>query len=134
MKYYNDSKLIRKDNYNIILQEKVDTLEEKINDINKFKVLKLEKNDNLEKFVIVGDDRKKVFKYATIRGSFKNLKESLHELDLVDKNIVLRIILPRVVIFNNKKFKEYLKNNYRRQNVFALNDVEEKIIYKKWKE
>ena len=59
IKYYNDSQLIRKDKYNIILQEKVDTLEEKINDINKFKVLKLEKNDTLEKFVIVRDDRKK---------------------------------------------------------------------------
>ena len=106
MKYYNDSQLIRKDKYNIILQDKVDTLEEKINDINKFKVLKLEKNDTLEKFVIVRDDRKKVFKYATIRGSFKNLKESLHELDLVDKNIVLRIIFSRAVNFNNNKIKE----------------------------
>ena len=107
-------------------------LEEKINEINKFKVLKLEKSDTLENYIIVKDDRKKVFKYATIRGSTKNLKESLHELDLVDENIILRIILPHAVNFN-KKIKEELKNNYRRQKVYALKDLEGKII-KKWKE
>ena len=39
------------------------------------KVLKLEKSDTLENYVMVRDDRKKVFKYATISGSLKNLKE-----------------------------------------------------------
>ena len=104
-------------------------LQNKINEINQFKLLRLEKGDTLDNYVIVRDDRKKVFKYAIIRGSTKFFKETLHELDLSDQNIILRIILPHAMNFN-KKIKEQLKDNFIRQKVYALKDTDGNIIKK----
>ena len=105
-------------------------LQHKINEINKIKLLKLENSETLDNYVIIRDDRKKTFKYATIRGSHKNLRETLHDLNLTDENIIYRIVCPHAANFT-KKIKEELNDNYRRQKVYAIRDKNGKIT-KKW--
>ncbi len=107
-------------------------LENKINEINKLKLLKLQKSETLDNFVIVKDDRKKTFKYATIKGSTKNLRETLNDLDLTDENVIFRVYCPYAMNFN-KRIKEELKVHYKRQKVYVLKNKYGEIL-QKWLE
>ena len=86
----------------------------------------------MDNFVIVKDERKKTFKYATIRGSSKNLRETLHDLDLTDQNVIVRVYCPHAMNLT-KRIKELLDDNYIRQKVYALKNKEGKIV-QKWLE
>ena len=116
VKYYNEYQLFK--------------LQNKINEINTLKLLTLEDSDTLDNYVIVRDERKKSFKYGTIRGSHKNLRETMHDLDLTDKNIIFRVLCPHAMNLN-KKIKELLNDNYTRQKVHILKDEEGNIL-RKW--
>ena len=89
-----------------------------IQENNKLKLLKLTNKQTLDRFVIVYDQNRKSFKHGTIKGSNKNIKETLHDLNLTDDNIVFDINVPSQQNYC-KKMKEVLKNKLCRQKVYV---------------
>ena len=131
VKYYNEYEKLK--------------LEQKINEINKIKILKLEKSDTLDNFIIIKCDEDTLhirkykdieyiykhnyikFPYATIKGSNKNVSKILKKNKFNIHNILINIQLPSQNNFN-KKINETLKNNIIREKVY-FNKNTEKIYF-----
>lgn len=120
-------------------------LQKKIEEINKIKLLKLEKSETLDNFVIIKCDEKTLhirkfqgveyiynhnhvkFPYATIKGSDKNISKIIKKNNFKTENIVFCIKLPSYDNFN-KKLNEMLSKNIYREKVF-YNKTTKKIYF-----
>ena len=90
-------------------------------------------SETLDNYVIVKDNRKKFFIYATIRGCARNIKEVLQDLDLDDKNIIFHIQVPSSLNFC-KKVRKVLFMVCRRKKVYLLKDQDGKAKDKVFEE
>ena len=108
IKYYNDFQIMK--------------LEKIIQENNKIKLLKLKNADTWDNFIIFEDLRNKSYPYGTIKGSDKNVRETLIDLKLTEDNIVLQLKVPSQQNFN-KKIKEMLKDKYTRQKFHIKKDT-----------
>ena len=102
IKHYNDFQILQ--------------LKEKIQRINHNKILELENSDTLDHFVIVKSNNYKEFPYATIKGSQKNLNETMNEYDITEDNVILHLRVPSQQNFL-KKVKEVMKAKFN-ENAF----------------
>ena len=92
-------------------------LSKTIHENNKFKLLKLKESQTLDNFLILYDKTRNNYKYAIIRGSDKNVRETMNDLHLTNENIILKLQVPSQTNLT-KRLKEVLKDNYIRQKVF----------------
>ena len=104
IKHYNDFQILQ--------------LKEKIQRINHNKILELENSDTLDHFVIVKSNNYKEFPYATIKGSQKNLNETMNEYDITEDNVILHLRVPSQQNFL-KKVKEVMKAKFN-ENAFLV--------------
>ena len=84
--------------------------------------MKLENKETLENFVIVKNNRFPSFPYATLKGSEKNVKEVMRDLEFSEDDIILNLSVPSQNNFN-KKMKEILKNKYRDKKFVLENQI-----------
>ena len=92
-------------------------LSKTIHENNKLKLLKLKESQTLDNFLILYDKTRNNYKYAIIRGSDKNVRETMNDLHLTNENIILKLQVPSQTNLT-KRLKEVLKDNYIRQKVF----------------
>ena len=102
IKHYNDFQILQ--------------LKEKIQRINHNTILELENSETLDHFVIVKSNHNKEFPYSTIKGSQKNLNETMNEYDLTEDNVILHLRVPSQQNFL-KKVKEVMKTKFN-ENAF----------------
>lgn len=94
VKYYNQYQLMIKDDV--------------IKVINTIRLLQLKHSSTLDRFVIFKDNMYDEFPYGTIKGSNKNIKETMNDLNLNETNIILDLKVPSQSNFN-KKVQEIMK-------------------------
>ena len=117
IKYYNDYEKLK--------------LEQKINEINEIKLLKLDHSETLDNFVIFKCDietlivskynNKKysekhdynTYPYAMVKGQDKNIEHTMSECNLKASNIMIKIKVPSQCNFT-KRVRELLKNKFKR--------------------
>ena len=120
-------------------------LQQKINEINKIKLLKLESGETLDNFIIVKTDEDTLhvrklkgeehiykhnyvkYPYATIKGSDKNISKMMKKNRFKIENILFDKQLPSQSNFN-KKVTELLKTHIVRQKVY-YNKNTEKVFF-----
>jgi hypothetical protein len=93
-----------------------------MNDMCKEKLINLENSSTLDNYIIVKDEKRSEYKYATIRGSNKNIRETLKDENLTVQNIVFKIKVPSSMNFS-KRIKEVLKEKYVREKVYCVKGV-----------
>ena len=117
IKYYNDYEKLK--------------LEQKINEINEIKLLKLDHSETLDNFIIFKCDietlivskynNKKysekhdynTYPYAMVKGQDKNIEHTMSECNLKASNIMIKIKVPSQCNFT-KRVRELLKNKFKR--------------------
>ena len=92
-------------------------LSKTIKENNKIKLLKLKNSEILDNYVFVVDNTRNTFQYATIKGSDKNIKETMNDLELTNENILLSLKVASQTNFT-KKLKEVLGKNFIRQKIY----------------
>lgn len=107
--------------YQLLLHEKM------IQQINQIKLLQLQRGPTLDNFVIMKDDTRDDFKYCFVRGSSRNIRETMSDLGLESDNIILKIQVPSQQNFC-KKITETLRQNLRREKVFFNKITHEKFF------
>ena len=111
IKYYNDYQIMK--------------LKHTIEENNKLKLLKLKKQDTLDRFIIVYDKSRMIFPYGFIRGSPKNLRETLNDLHLTEDDFLLNITVPSQTNFS-KRVTEELKDKFKREKVYVNKTTKQK--------
>ena len=111
IKYYNDYQIMK--------------LKHTIDENNKLKLLKLKKQDTLDRFIIVYDKSRMIFPYGFIRGSPKNLRETLNDLHLTEDDFLLNITVPSQTNFS-KRVTEELKDKFKREKVYVNKTTKQK--------
>ena len=91
-------------------------LQNKINEINKIKLLELQNRSTLDHFVIAKNKKNTKYPYCTIKGSNQNLSAAKNKLLLTDEDIYLDILVLSQSNFN-KKIKEILGCHYIREKL-----------------
>ena len=92
-------------------------LSKTIKENNKIKLLKLKNSEILDNYVFVVDNTRNTFQYATIKGSDKNIKETMNDLELTNENILLSLKVASQTNFT-KKLKEVIGKNFIRQKIY----------------
>jgi hypothetical protein len=92
-------------------------LEKRLKENNALKILKLSQSDTYDNFLIMKDTRRPDFQYGLIRGSDKNIRETMQDLLLTDENVIFKINVASSTNFT-KKVKEVLEHKFQRQKVF----------------
>ena len=107
-------------------QYQILSLLHKIKQNNKVKLLHLQNSKTLDNFIIFYDKNRHIYKYGTIKGSDKNIKETLFDLNLSENNIILRLMVPSQNNFQ-KAIKEELGEKYDRQRFYIRKSDKKKI-------